>query len=97
MSDNDPLLRLLSDFFNLPANTRPEEINQQAVASWDSLAMVQLIADLQGTFQVEFDLDEIQVLRSYDEIRQSLARRGITFEAPTANVTGEKGIKTEAD
>ncbi len=96
MSHNDPLLRLLSDFFNLPANTRREDINQQAIAAWDSLAMVQLIADLQGTFQVEFDLNEIQVLRSYDEIRQSLSRRGITFEAPRADVTGDKGMETGA-
>lgn len=94
MSHNDPLLRLLSDFFNLPPNSRREDINQQAIASWDSLAMVQLIADLQGTFQVEFDLNEIQVLRSYDEIRQSLARSGITFEAPTADVIGDKGMET---
>jgi hypothetical protein len=41
--------------------------------------MVQLIADLQGTFSVEFDLEEIQSLRSYDEIRSALSRKGISF------------------
>jgi acyl carrier protein len=83
MNNSDPLLRLLTDFFNLPPDTRPQEISQQAIASWDSLAMVQLIADLQGTFSVEFDLEEIEALRSYDEIRRALSRKGISFKRPT--------------
>jgi acyl carrier protein len=83
MNNSDPLLRLLTDFFNLPPDTHLQEISQQAIASWDSLAMVQLIADLQGTFSVEFDLEEIEALRSYDEIRGALSRKGISFKRPT--------------
>jgi acyl carrier protein len=77
MTNSDPLLRLLIDFFNLPVETKPQEIEQKAVPAWDSLAMVQLIADLQGTFSVEFELDEIGALRSYDEIRRTLAKKGV--------------------
>jgi acyl carrier protein len=83
MNNSDPLLRLLTDFFNLPPDTHPQEISQQAIASWDSLAMVQLIADLQGTFSVEFDLEEIEALRSYDEIWGALSRKGMSFKRPT--------------
>jgi acyl carrier protein len=83
MNNSDPLLRLLTDFFNLPPDTHPQEISQQAIASWDSLAMVQLIADLQGTFSVEFDLEEIEALRSYDEIWRALSRKGMSFTRPT--------------
>ena len=82
MQDSDALLRLLREFFNLPPDVQPQEITQNAVAAWDSLAMVQLIADLQGTFSVEFDLDEIDVLRSYDEIHCALSRKGISFTSP---------------
>ena len=83
MNRSDPLLRLLIDFFNLPPDTQPQEISQQTLSSWDSLAMVQLIAELQGTFLVEFDLDEIVALRSYDEIRRALSRKGIPLLEPT--------------
>ena len=72
MNNNDPLLDLLLEFFDLPADTRPEDIRQQLVPSWDSLAMVQLITELEGKFLVTFDIDEIQRLRSYDEIRDAL-------------------------
>jgi acyl carrier protein len=76
MNNSDPLLRLLIDFFRLPPDTRPQDISQQTVESWDSLAMVQLIADLQGAFEVDFQLNEIQTLRSYDEIRACLTKKG---------------------
>jgi acyl carrier protein len=82
MITSDSLARLLTDFFNLPPGTSPDEITQKAVASWDSLAMVQLIAYLQGTFSVEFDLDEIEALRSYEEIRHALSCKGVSLELP---------------
>ena len=85
MGDNDALLRLLKHFFNLPADIRPQEISQRAIGAWDSLAMVQLIADLQGTFLVDFDLDEIGTLRSYDEIRDTLLKKGVSL---TNTMTG---------
>jgi hypothetical protein len=45
--------------------------------------MVQLISELQATFSVDFDLDEIQRLRSYDEIRAALVSKGCFLpEAP---------------
>ena len=78
MNSNDPLLDLLLEFFDLPADTRPENIRQPLVPSWDSLAMVQLITELEGTFSVNFDIDEIDRLRSYDEIQDALCRKGFS-------------------
>jgi acyl carrier protein len=87
MKKSDRLLRLLTDFFNLPPETDPQQISQKSVPAWDSLAMIQLIADLQGSFLIEFDLDEIEFLRSYDEIRRALLRKGISLEVPAAPAT----------
>ncbi len=81
MENKDNLQRLLIDFFDLPESTPPVELTQKGIATWDSLAMVQLIGELQGTFDVEFDLDEIESLRSYEEIRGSLARKGASLGA----------------
>ena len=80
MRNQNSLHRLLVEFFDLPANTVPEEISQSSVAKWDSLAMVQLITELERRFSVEFDLEEIQHLRSYAEIRQALIRKGLVLE-----------------
>lgn len=80
MKTRDRLHELLTDFFALPAATPPTELSQISIATWDSLAMVQLIGELQATFAVEFDLDEIQTLRSYEEIRDCLIRKGVLLE-----------------
>jgi len=85
MDNNDALLRLLRDFFNLPPDIRPEEITQKKIGAWDSLAMVQLIADLQGTFLVDFDLDEIGALRCYEEIRDTLLKKGVSLTRTTVS------------
>ena len=84
MNNSDPLRGLLVDFFNLPRETSPSQITQQAIESWDSLAMVQLIADLQGAFAIEFDLNEIERLRSYEEISRALSRHGVLLPKTTA-------------
>ena len=77
---DDSLHRLLIEFFDLPANTRSEDISQQLLSKWDSLAMVQLITELERRFSIEFDLDEIHRLRSYAEIREVLSRKGLVFK-----------------
>jgi len=87
MNDNDPLLRLLLEFFDLPEDTGPENIRQQLLPSWDSLAMVQLITELEGVFSVNFAIDEIDRLRSYDEIRDALDRKGVSFHGPPISAT----------
>lgn len=80
MKVENRLLCLLLEFFDLPADTPSESITQQALAHWDSLAMVQLITELEREFCLQFDIDEISRLRSYDEIRETLDRKGILVE-----------------
>ena len=80
MQTKDRLRDLLIDFFGLPAETQTQDLSQKALANWDSLAMVQLIGELQAAFAIEFDIDEIQTLRSYEEIRDCLAAKGIRLD-----------------
>ena len=79
MKDNS-LLGLLVEFFDLPTNTRSEDVRQELLSNWDSLAMVQLITELERRFSVEFGIDEIHRLRSYAEIREALSGKGLVFE-----------------
>jgi acyl carrier protein len=94
MNDSDALLRLLVEFFELPHDTRPENITQPLLASWDSLAMVQLITELEGKFLVNFDIEEIQRLRSYDEIRDALFSKGISFRVPPISGVASTAVES---
>jgi acyl carrier protein len=77
MDVGDAVHKLLTEFFDLPKTTPLNELTQQAIAKWDSLAMVQLITELQLAFNVQFVLDEIEHLRSYAEISECLRRKGV--------------------
>ena len=79
MNENDVLRDLLIEFFQLPSTTPTSDLNQSSVSNWDSLAMVQLITEMETAFGVDFDLDEIERLTSYVEIRVSLLRRNIAL------------------
>jgi len=39
-----------------------------------------LITELQSVFSVEFDVDEIEKLTSYAEIREALLRKGVQWK-----------------
>ena len=78
MSNQNRLRELLIDFFGLPPQTTNEELAQTHISAWDSLAMVQIIGELQSTFEIEFELEEIESLRSYEEIANCLRRKGVT-------------------
>jgi acyl carrier protein len=79
MNSHDPLRQLLIEFFELPPDTPPEQISQQAVKQWDSFAMMQLITELQTAFSVAFDLDEVDRLTDYAQIRSALTRHSVTL------------------
>ena len=76
MDGDDALRDLLIEFFELPRTTQREKLTQQAIAKWDSLAMVQLITELQLKFKIDFALNEIEHLRSYADISDCLRRKG---------------------
>jgi len=79
MNESDALRDLLITFFELPPTSATDDLTQASIAKWDSLAMVQLITEMQSAFEVEFDIDEIERLRSYTEIRAALARKKIAL------------------
>ena len=79
MNENDVLRDLLIEFFQLPPTTPTSDLSQPLVSNWDSLAMVQLITEMQSAFGVDFDLEEIDRLTSYVEIREALLRRNIAL------------------
>ena len=82
MSSSDALRHLLIDFFGLLSDIEPEIITQKAIPAWDSLASVQLIAELQGRFNVDFDVEQLESLRSYSGIATALSRKALLISAP---------------
>jgi len=84
MSSSDALRQLQIDFFRLPSDIEPENVTHKAIPAWDSLAAIQLIAELQGRFNVDLDVEQLESLRSYSGIATALSRKGVTDLRPGA-------------
>jgi acyl carrier protein len=67
------------DFLDLPCDIKAEDLTQKAISAWNALASVQLTAELQGAFHVDFDLD-IESLGKYDGISAAPCKKGISID-----------------
>jgi acyl carrier protein len=73
------LYAIVASLFGLRAEDVNDTTSQDTVEQWDSMGTVTLISELEGAFDVEFDLMELVAFRSVGEIRNVLASRGVQF------------------
>ncbi|WP_310550697.1 acyl carrier protein [Paenibacillus glufosinatiresistens] len=67
MSKEEQLLKLFSEVLEVKENdlklsTKPEEISE-----WDSLATVQLIAEIEETFKCKIPFEEIENIKAIED------------------------------
>ncbi|MBV8424310.1 MAG: acyl carrier protein [Candidatus Eremiobacteraeota bacterium] len=74
---DDPLYRLVADVFNVDASGLSESSSQDTLPQWDSLGMVNLIAELELRFGVQFELLEIADFVNLGVIRTILREKGV--------------------
>ena len=56
-----------------------EELAYNSIPEWDSVAHMALVAELERSFDVMLDTDEIIDMSSFGKARQILARHGVEF------------------
>lgn len=57
-----------------------ENLEYQGIASWDSIGHMELISQLEDTFGIMLDTDDIVDLSSYNVGKEILAKYEINFE-----------------
>jgi acyl carrier protein len=80
MVDDDRLMRCFLSA--LPGATRDElkTAKFDAMAGWDSLRGVTLLAILDEEFGVQIDLPELLELQTFDSVKRYLLQRGATSQ-----------------
>ncbi len=74
MSD---LLGVIASVIRVPAEELGDDTCMQDVAAWDSLAHMELIAEIENRYGVELDADEIVSMTRVGRIREVLETRGV--------------------
>lgn len=80
MSNNKKYEQIFMDVFSVDARDLGESFTFQSQESWDSLAHLDLIAELEDTFDVFFDSEDILNYGSYLNGKDILRRYGVEFE-----------------
>ena len=77
MSGFNELKRIFEEIFALPGAKFNREVLHGDVAKWDSIGHMKMVADLETTFDIEFEVDEIMEMQSVAEILGILRNHGI--------------------
>ena len=77
MSNKDNYDRVFIESFDLDEKKLNDKLEYNSIKSWDSIGHMQMIAELEDTFEIEFEMDDIIDFSSYKKGFEILAKYGI--------------------
>jgi acyl carrier protein len=69
--------KVLSRVLRLDSDSIRDDLTPHDVKTWDSLAGLLLVAELERTFNIVFTLSEVQTIRCVGDIKKILAHHGV--------------------
>ena len=72
------LAQLIARVFKVSADSLAPDSGPHSIAAWDSAGHMNLIAELEKEFGVQFTDDDVIELVSVEAIAEALARHGVT-------------------
>jgi|TARA_B100001964_G_C14156852_1_gene564739 acyl carrier protein len=79
MNNKNKLFKVVAEVFNVKLNSIDMNTNSNNIKNWDSLGMINLITEIEKTFNIKFDILEIPLLHSIKIIIEKLEKKGIMF------------------
>jgi acyl carrier protein len=79
MTNHDKLMKALSEVLDVPVDLINDDSDQDSLPNWDSLAMVNLIMELETLFDISFEILEIAEFKSVRIIKLFLEAKGVTL------------------
>ena len=77
MSNKDNYDRVFIESFDLDEKKLNDKLEYNSIKSWDSIGHMQMIAELEDTFEIEFEMDDIINFSSYNKGMEILVKYGI--------------------
>ena len=77
MAMSDRMRAVFAETFGLDADTFSLEMAPEDVPQWDSLGHMRLVMNLEQTFGIQFEVDEITEMSSGRKIIELLQAKGI--------------------
>jgi acyl carrier protein len=80
MSNKEKYDDAFIESFSIDANKLNEKLEYNSIESWDSIGHMQMIAELEDSFEIELEMDDIINFSSYNKGMEILAKYGIEFD-----------------
>ena len=77
MSNKEIYDGVFIESFTVDANKLNEKLEYNSIETWDSIGHMQMIAELEDAFEIEFEMDDIIDFSSYKKGFEILAKYGI--------------------
>ena len=77
MKNSDKIIQCLKNIFE----NQKIDINSSAenLKEWDSVAMINIVLEIENQFKVKINANDITNLKSYKSIKKILSNKGIKF------------------
>ena len=77
MKNSDKIIQCLKNIFEnqeIDINSSSENLKE-----WDSVAMINIVLEIENQFKVKINANDITNLKSYKSIKKILSNKGIKF------------------
>lgn len=80
MSNKEKYQNIFEEIFNVESSELNENFNFKDIGTWDSFTHLTLISELEDTFEVMFESDDILHFGGYMNGMEILKKYGVDFE-----------------
>lgn len=79
MNNTDKLITAFAEALTIPAESITDNLSYQSIPEWDSVTHMILISQLEDTFEVAIDTDDVIDLSSVSKSKEILTKYNIVF------------------
>lgn len=76
MNTTEKLHSVFSRAFEIPVETINDELEYQGIAEWDSMSHLVLVEELERTYNISIDMEDILDMGSVEKIKGILKKHG---------------------
>ena len=71
------IVAMLADVFQIELSASIEDLTQDEVEEWDSFNHLRLVSELEDTFEISIDDEDIPDMLSLQQVKDLLQRHGV--------------------
>ena len=80
MSNKEKYDEAFIESFSIDANKLNDKLEYNSIEAWDSIGHMQMIAELEDAFEIEFEMDDIIDFSSHKKGFELIAKYGVEFQ-----------------